>query len=66
MSLRLLFWLLMLLWLIFGFFVYWPASTPSGTVVFLPLGNHLIHFALFFVVGWKVFGFPIDEGSTRA
>jgi len=58
MTIGFLFWLLMLLWLIFSFVLglpelragryYWPAS---GLFIWF----------LFFLVGWRLFGFPIHE-----
>lgn len=58
MSLRLLFWILMLLWLIFG--VAWNAL---GVYVghYGPLGNNILLFALFATLGWRVFGKPIEN-----
>ncbi len=58
MSLRMLFWLLMIIWLLFGLYWSWPME---GHYVFAPIGNHLLIWILFFLVGWKVFGFPISE-----
>lgn len=54
MSLRLLFWLLMILWLIFGIIVpHWGAFGWS-------MGGTLLEFILFGILGWKVFGAPIS------
>lgn len=51
MTLSLLFWLLMLLWAVFG--LWWPnRATPLAA--FLP-GNLLL-FVLIAMLGWKVFG----------
>lgn len=60
MKIGLIYWLILLLWFLFGLFVYWP--TPgTGTVAFYPLGGSLILFILLFLLGWKVFGWPIQE-----
>jgi hypothetical protein len=59
MTIGFLFWLLMILWFIFGFWWNWPAdmSNRSGLG---PLGGHVLTFILFFLLGWKVFGFVIQ------
>ncbi len=49
-----LFWLLMILWLIFGGWVYW--SPPNWR----PFGGHLLLWVLLFLLGLKAFGFPIS------
>ncbi len=53
MSIGFIFWLLMILWLIFGFIYLrgadkWPFAAGSGFM-----------FVLLFLLGWKVFGWPI-------
>lgn len=53
MTIGLLFWILMILWLVFGFFVYWPAGVPAR---FYPIGGHLLLWILLALLGWKVFG----------
>ena len=56
------FWLLMILWFIFGMWWNWP-RTPAGTVGSLsygPIGSNLLLFVLLFILGWKVFGFVIQ------
>jgi hypothetical protein len=60
MTIGFLFWLLMILWLIFGLFRNWPAS-PGGTALY-PVGGHLLLWILLFLLGWKAFGFPIHGG----
>jgi len=52
MTLGLIFWIIMLLWLVFGFAVY------SGKVVanYALWGNTFLLFVLFALLGWKVFG----------
>lgn len=59
MPISFIFWLLMLLWLLFGFAIYWPADRTSGPRVFLPMGGNLLLFVLLFLLGWKAFGFAI-------
>jgi len=51
MSRGLLFWVLMLLWLVFGVWAAWPS--------YVVLGGGLIVFLLFLLVGWQVFGPPV-------
>ena len=55
MTLGLCFWILMLLWLVFGLAVY------RGVVVgaYAPLGGTLLLFILLFLLGWHAFGPPI-------
>jgi len=55
MSTSLLYWILMLLWLIFGLWVSWPVTGAS----FRPLGGNLLLFVLLVILGWKVFGPPV-------
>ena len=55
LSLGLLFWILMIIWLIFGF---WSYYRPAGNNYF-PFGSHLLFWVLLFLIGWEVFGFPI-------
>ena len=58
MSIGFIFWLLMLLWLLFGLYWHWPADPgPRGFGV---LGGNLILFVLLFLLGWRVFGFIIQ------
>jgi len=58
MEIGFLFWLLMILWLIFGLWSGWPANTADRRA-FMPLGGNLLLFILLFLLGWKVFGFVI-------
>jgi hypothetical protein len=50
------FWLLMLLWLVFGLVGVYRPSTDGR----LWYAHGLFLFALFFLLGWKVFGWPIQ------
>jgi hypothetical protein len=52
-----LFWVLMLLWLLFG--LYWNRDDIRVGKYGLAGGN-LMLFALLFILGWKVFGFPVQ------
>jgi len=57
MSLSLLFWILMLLCLVFGFWVGW--TTPPAQRNLRAIGGDLILFLLLLVLGWEQFGAPI-------
>jgi hypothetical protein len=50
MSIGLLFWILMILWLLCG---PWPFWGPNST---RPFAFHFIGFVLLALLGWKVFG----------
>lgn len=52
MPLSIAFWVLMLLWLAFGLWWGWPNHGPVGSTILL--------FLLFAILGWKVFGSPIQ------
>jgi hypothetical protein len=58
MTISFIFWLLMLLWLVFGLWSFWPrAGNPAAP---LPvMGGSGFMFILLFLLGWKVFGWPI-------
>lgn len=62
MTIGFLFWLLMLLWLFFSIYWGYRVDRAGGFVVFAPFGVNLFAFVLFFLLGWKVFGFII-QGS---
>jgi len=53
MSMALIFWVLMLLWLVF-----WGLSTwgPLGPY---PWGHNILLFILLFLLGWQAFGAPV-------
>jgi len=60
MSMQLLYWILMLLWLVFGLWSNWPApGTPRTGPAFRPLGGTLLLFILLVILGWQVFGSPV-------
>jgi hypothetical protein len=56
MTLGLCFYILMLLWLVLGFFV-----APSGAS-FSYYTPNLLLFVLFLLLGWKTFGPPLHGG----
>ena len=55
MTLALAFWILMLIWLVFG--ILWHFALFSQTVGVL--GGVVLLFILFAMLGWQVFGPPI-------
>lgn len=54
MPMAILYWVLMLLLLIFGAVYVWPHNT------FIFSGNFVIVFLLFALIGWKLFGRPVQ------
>lgn len=54
MPLGLMFWILMLLWLIFGLVERWGPSGP-----YWAWGGSLVLFILLLLLGWQVFGAPV-------
>jgi len=54
MTLGLVFWILMLLWLVFGAWGY-----RAGVGDWVPVGGNLLLFILLVILGWKNFGPPI-------
>lgn len=57
MTFGLAFWILMLIWLVFGL-VWW--GYPTGPhAPYYPLGHTILLFVLFLLLGWKVFGAPL-------
>lgn len=57
MSIGAIFWLLMILWLVFG--LYQNRSDIQGGNYGIA-GGSLLLFVLLFLLGWKAFGFPIQ------
>lgn len=56
MTLGLCFWILMLVWLVFGILVHF------GMVgAFAAAGNTVLLFILFALIGWQVFGPPLHR-----
>lgn len=60
MTRGLLYWILMLLWLLFGAWGYF-GTAPSWH----PIGNYLLLFLLFVLIGWDLYGAPIRGGPAR-
>ncbi|MES2367487.1 MAG: hypothetical protein V4563_16545 [Pseudomonadota bacterium] len=54
MGLDLLFWMLMIIWLIFGGLAWYEPAAPHWRG-----GYNLLNFVLFAILGWKVFGAAI-------
>lgn len=59
MTMRLLFWILMLLWLVIG--VGGPVYFSGGYISHVYLGGSIILYLLIGLLGWKVFGKPLTE-----
>ena len=55
MSIGLIFWVLMLLWLIFGFWQWGPYNQAN----YAPFGGHILLWFLLFLLGWHEFGFIV-------
>ncbi len=55
MSMRLLYWILILLWVLF---IGWHSYNTGWN--FYVGGGSLLQFILFVLLGWKVFGPPIE------
>jgi hypothetical protein len=58
MSFGLLFWILMLIWLVFGWFYN---SSPDRFGAYGWAGNSLLLFVLLGILGWGVFGAPVHQ-----
>lgn len=56
MSFALVYWILMLLWLVFGLWGNWPQGETKN---FRPIGGTLLLFILLVILGWHAFGPPI-------
>jgi hypothetical protein len=59
MPLGTIFWVLMIIWFVFGLVWNWP--TTPGPRAMMPIGGHVLIFILFFIVGWRLFGFVIQN-----
>lgn len=57
MTIGFIFWLLMILWLLFGFYVN---RGDFQTGKYDTFGGNLLLFVLLFLLGWRVFGFVIQ------
>jgi len=56
LSLGLIFWILMLVWAVFGLLAYGGYGGP-----YIVHGSNILFYVLFAVLGWKVFGQPISR-----
>ena len=56
MSLGLLFWILMIIWTVFGF---WSGYTPGQPLSVRVWGGNLLLIVLFVILGWATFGAPV-------
>lgn len=56
MTLALAFWILMLVWLVFGLWSNWPVSGNAK-----PAGGTLLLFILLALLGWAQFGAPLHR-----
>jgi hypothetical protein len=56
MSLSILFWVIMLVWLIFG---WWKEYVPNQPYPFAKGAGNFIVFVLLAILGWGVFGAPV-------
>lgn len=61
MTRGLLFWILVILWVIFGFFGAELVSPRH--VVYVGYGTNLLMLVLFSLLGWSVYGPPIKGGG---
>lgn len=58
MTLGLIFWVLMLIWAVFGLMWNWPGTAPA-VGPYGPIGNTVLLFVLLLLLGWRVFGAPV-------
>lgn len=62
MTIGFIFWFIMLLVLLLGGYWGWRSDRSSGFVSFAPVGMSFILFILLFLLGVRVFGWPISGG----
>jgi len=55
MSMALIFWILMLIWAVFGLWSSWPLSAATAK----PQAGNLLLFILLVLLGWAVFKAPV-------
>lgn len=58
MPIGLAFWIIMLIWLVFGILTHFGLI---GAVAWAGTASTVLLFILFFLLGWKVFGFMFRE-----
>lgn len=56
MTLAVLFWVLMIVWLVFGF---WSGYVPGQPYSFRAWGGGVLGFVLLAILGWATFGAPV-------
>jgi len=61
MPLSMLFWVLFIIWVLFGGWSYYE----GGVLRWRPLGGHLLLGILIFLLGWGVYGFLVTGGGHR-
>lgn len=59
MSLGLLYWILMLIWLVATLGYAWPDAANRGSRV----GGGLLLWVLLLIIGWQMFGAPLQPGK---
>jgi hypothetical protein len=60
MTMGLIYWVLMLIWLVFG--IIWAGRFATGQIAqYPPTVNTILLFILFLLLGWKVFGRPVQD-----
>lgn len=57
MTFALAYWILMLIWFVFGCWSNWPVSKASIG----PMGGSVLMFVLLVLLGWAVFGAPLHS-----
>lgn len=50
------FWVLILLWVVFGLMSTWPRDTSPGPHVYAPFGSNVILFLLLLCLGYTNYG----------
>lgn len=58
MSFELIYWILMLIWLVFGFLA--GRGAPDAPGRYRLWGGNLLLFILLVILGWKAFGPPVQ------
>lgn len=58
MPMGMIFWMLMILWFVFGLYWNWPSSNDPKA--FGGIGSNLLLFILLFIIGWRLFGFVVQ------
>jgi hypothetical protein len=56
MTLGLAYWILMLIWFVFGLLVHFGMAGGYGVI-----GGTVLLFVLFVILGWQVFGAPLHK-----